>query len=141
MIILDTNVLSELMRIKPDPSVIRWVNALPAEEMGITVITVSEILYGIGKLPGGKRKQNLCLASEKMFEDDFHQRVYPFDEHAAVEYSLIVLKRERSGRPISMADAQIASICRSMDLSLATRNTNDFQGIGLKLINPWEFKD
>ncbi len=80
----------------------------------------------------------MLSASEKMFEDDFSERVYPFDEFSAVEYPLIVLKRERSGRPISMADAQIASLCLSMGASLATRNTRDFQETGVGLINPWD---
>jgi len=138
MIILDTNILSELMRIKPNTSVIAWVDSCQANELGITSITMSEILYGIGKLPEGKRKQNLLSASGKMLEDDFNDRIYPFDEYSAVEYSVIILMREKMGRPISMADAQIASICLSRGFSLVTRNTKDFEGLGVELINPWE---
>jgi len=138
MIILDTNILSELMRNKPNSSVMAWVNSCQAYELGITSITMSEILYGIGKLPEGKRKQSLLSASGKMLEDDFNGRIYPFDEYSAVEYSVIILIREKMGRPISMADAQIASICFSRGFSLATRNTKDFEGLGVELINPWE---
>ena len=137
MIILDTNVLSELMRMKPNPLVFNWVNSQPVNELGITAITVSEILYGMGKLPEGKKKQALLSISVKIFEEDFSGRIFPFNELSAVEYSNFILKREQSGRPISMADAQIASICLSLGFPLATRNIKDFEDSGLELINPW----
>ena len=137
MIILDTNVLSELMRMKPNPSVFNWVNSQTVNELGITAITVSEILYGMGKLSEGKKKQALLSISVKIFEEDFSGRIFPFNELSAVEYSTLILKREQSGRPISMADAQIASICLSLGFPLATRNIKDFEDSGLELINPW----
>jgi len=137
MIILDTNVVSELIRLNPNSIVLNWVNSKPIDELGITAITVSEILYGIGKLPVGKRKQILFSKAESMFEEDFNERIFPFDELAAVEYSILVLKREKLGLPISMADALIASICISENYSLATRNIKDFKNTGVRLINPW----
>ncbi len=138
MIILDTNVLSELMRLKPNIMVINWVNSKPIENLGITAITVSEILYGIGKLSEGKKKKELLSKAESMFEEDFNGRIFPFDELAAVEYSILVLQREKLGLPISMADALIASISMSNDYPLATRNTKDFTNTGVQLINPWQ---
>lgn len=138
MIILDTNVLSELMRLKPSIRVLNWVNSEPIDKLGITAITVSEILYGMGKLPEGKRKQILLSRAESMFEEDFNGHIFPFDELAAVEYSILVLKREKLGLPISMADALIASISMSKDYPLATRNTKDFESTGVQLINPWK---
>jgi len=137
MIILDTNVVSELIRLNPNSIVLNWVNSKPIDELGITAITVSEILYGIGKLPVGRRKQILFSKAESMFEEDFNERIFPFDELAAVEYSILVLRREKLGLPISMADALIASICISENYSLATRNIKDFKNTGVWLINPW----
>ena len=137
MIILDTNVVSELIRLNPNSIVLNWVNSKPIDELGITAITVSEILYGIGKLPVGRRKQILFSKAESMFEEDFNERIFPFDELAAVEYSILVLRREKLGLPISMADALIASISISENYSLATRNIKDFKNTGVWLINPW----
>lgn len=137
MIILDTNVVSELIRLNPNSIVLNWVNSKPIDELGITAITVSEILYGIGKLPVGRRKQILFSKAESMFEEDFNERIFPFDELAAVEYSILVLRREKLGLPISMADALIASISISENYSLATRNIKDFKNTGVRLINPW----
>ena len=137
MIILDTNVLSELMRLEPDIKVLNWMDSQPNNNLGITVITVSEILYGIGKLPEGKRKKSLLLMAETMFDDDFNGRILPLNGQAAIEYSILVLKREKMGLPISMADAIIASISITEGHSLATRNTKDFIYTGLDLINPW----
>lgn len=137
MIILDTNVLSELMRLETNTLVLNWVNSHPINGLGITAITVSEILYGIGKLSEGKRKQALLSMAESMFEEDFYGRIFPFNELAAVEYSILVLKREKLGLPISMADALIASISISEGYPLATRNTKDFKNTGVHLINPW----
>lgn len=138
MIILDTNVLSELMKLKTNPVVLDWVNSHPINELGITAITVSEILYGIGKLPEGKRKHALLSIAKIMFEKDFKGRIFPFNEHSAIEYAVIVLKREKSGLPISIADAQIASISLSEGYLLATRNTKDLKNTGVHLINPWD---
>lgn len=138
MIIADTNVLSELMRSKPHEAVLKWVDYVPRIELGITSISVAEILYGIGVLPDGKKKKLLFKAATGMFEEDFKGRIYSFDRHAAVEYADIVIKHEKAGSPISMADAQIAAICLSSNYKLATRNIKDFNNTGVDLINPWE---
>lgn len=137
MILLDTNVLSELMRPAPDPHVIRWLDAQPEWEVWISAITVAEIRLRISLLPDGRRKTLLMGLAEQMFREDFTGRCLPFDYDAALEYALIVTERNRVGRPISVEDAQIAAIARTANLTLATRNTRDFSGLtGLKLINP-----
>ncbi len=138
MILVDTNVLSELMRPKPDKHVLGWMDDLPGSDLGLTAITVAEILYGIGSLPGGKKKHRLLDAVTTMFEEYFADRIFAFDQLAAIEYADIVLQRDRIGSPISMPDAQIAAICRVSSAGLATRNTKDFEHTGLVLINPWE---
>jgi hypothetical protein len=137
MILVDTNVLSEVMRSEPDAIVVSWMDSWKKSEIGVTAISVAEILYGIGMLTKGKRKQRLLEAASEMFDEDFANRIYAFDGRAAVEYADIVVHRERTGRPISMPDAQIASICRVLGCTLATRNTKDFENTGIELINPW----
>jgi predicted nucleic acid-binding protein len=138
MIFLDTNVLSELMRPEPDTRVLGWMDGLRRSDTGLTAISVAEILYGIGSLPEGKKKHQLLEAAATMFDEDFSDRIYGFDQRAAVEYADIVLQRDRMGAPISMPDAQIAAICRVLGADLATRNTKDFENTGLLLIDPWE---
>lgn len=137
MIVLDTNVLSELMRQPPDTGVLTWLDAQTGGELFLTAITVAEILYGIARLPDGQRKVNLQDAAMAMFTVDFGGRILPFSEQAAVVYAEVVAGRERLGRPISMADAQIAAICRLNAAALVSRNVKDFDGLGLELINPW----
>lgn len=138
MILLDTNVLSELMRPMPDPNVVRWLDAWSEWEVWISAVTVAEIRLGISILPAGKRKKLLLGLTEQMFQEDFPDRCLPFDCEAAGEYALIVSERNRKGHPISVEDAQIAAIARTAGLALATRNIKDFSGIsGLKLLDPW----
>ena len=138
MILLDTNVLSELMRPMPDPKVVRWLDAWPEWDVWICAVTVAEIRLGISLLPAGKRKELLLDLAEQMFQEDFSDRCLPFDCEAAFEYALIVAERNRQGRPISVEDAQIAAIAGTAGLALATRNTKDFSGVkGLKLVDPW----
>lgn len=138
MILLDTNVVSELMRPSPEPKVVRWLDARPAADIWISAVSVVEIRLGIALLPEGQRKQLLSDLAEAMFQEDFSDCCLSFDFSAAAEYALIVATRTRQGRPISVEDAQIAAIARSGGLTLATRNTTDFFGIdGLMLVNPW----
>lgn len=138
MILLDTNVLSELMRPMPDPNVVRWLDAWLEWDVWISAVTVAEIRLGISLLPAGKRKELLLNLAEQMFQEDFPDRCLPFDCEAAREYALIVSERNRQGHPISVEDAQIAAIARTAGLSLATRNTKDFSNItGLQLVDPW----
>jgi len=138
MIILDTNILSELMRIHPEEHVLEWVDTLHRSDTGITAVSVAEILYGIGALPGGKKKRRLFEAAKTVFDEYFFDRIFAFDHLAAVEYADIVCQQERLGTPISMADAQIAGICRVNSAGFATRNIKDFENTGLVLINPWQ---
>jgi toxin FitB len=138
MIVLDTNVISELMRRQTNERVLGWVDAQAQDELFVTAVTVGEILYGIAKLPDGKRKFDLRAVADETFDVDFTDRILAFDKSAAEHYGHVVSLRERSGRPISMADALIASVCLSYSASLATRNIADFEGVGLELINPWD---
>ncbi len=138
MIVLDTNVISELTRQAPAPGVISWLDSLAAAEVATTAITAAELLYGVARLPGGRRKTTLKAAVDGLLSDDFQGRVLAFDEPAARRYADIVTARERLGRPIGAADAQIAAICQTIDATLATRNTEDFDEAGIELINPWE---
>ena len=137
MIVLDTNVLSEIMRPTPEPQVIAWVDAVPAREVAISTVTMAEILYGVGRIPEGRRRRRLTSIAEAIFAGDFDGRILPFDAAAAIEYAAVVLQRQASRHPISMADAQIAAVCRVHDCTLATRNVRDSEGTGLNLIDPW----
>ncbi|MGP4019741.1 type II toxin-antitoxin system VapC family toxin [Saccharopolyspora sp. 5N708] len=137
MIILDTNVLSEVTRQAPDADVMAWLDSLPAAEVATTAITAAELLYGATRLPDGTRKTSLSAAVHALVNDDFHGRVEPFDAPAADQYAVVVSEREKLGRPISAADAQIAAICRARRATLATRNTKDFEETGIELVNPW----
>ncbi len=137
MIILDTNVLSELMRPIPSPQVTAWVAKQPASELFTTTITEAEIFYGIELLSKGKRREALLLAAEAMFDEDMAGRIFGFESDAARVYSKIAARRRGLGRPISHADAQIASIAEVRGATLATRNVADFADCGLDLVNPW----
>jgi toxin FitB len=137
MIVLDTNVVSEIMKPNPNPHVLLWVDSVPALETAITAVTVAEILYGIGRLPNGARRWKLMTAAETIFDEEFRNRIFVFDAAAAVEYAALVVEREAAGLPISMADAQIAAVCRVHDCKIATRNIEDFEGTGVPILNPW----
>ena len=138
MILLDTNVLSELMRQAPHEGVVQWMDTQPNASLFTSTITQAEILYGVSILPAGKRKQGLAAAVDEMFEHDFRGRVLPFDGPAAVTYAAICTDRARLGQPISQFDAQIAAIARSRGSALATRNTSDFDECGIRVIDPWQ---
>ena len=138
MIVLDTNVVSELMKPAPADAVARWVADQPATTLYTTSITQAEILHGIMLLPAGKRRSALEAAAEAMFEEDFGGRVLPFGREAAHAYAQIAAQRRRSGRPISHFDAQIAAIARSARAPVATRNVSDYGGCGIKVLNPWD---
>jgi predicted nucleic acid-binding protein len=139
-ILLDTNVLSELMRPRPEPLVLAWFSAQnPQTRFVISAITQAEILLGIALLPAGKKRSTLAGTAQSMFEQEFQGLNLAFDEHVAPGYAAIVAQRSRSGQPISVEDAQIAAIAAHHRLPLATRNTKDFAHVpGLTLINPWE---
>ena len=137
MIILDTDVISELARVDPEPNVLAWLDSLPAAEVAITAITAAELLYGVARLPDGRQKATLAEMIDALISEDFRGRVQSFDDLAAEQYAAVVVGREKKRRPISTADAQIAAICRVHSAGLATRNTDDFTGTGIDLINPW----
>lgn len=137
MILLDTNVLSELMRSAPEKNVLEWIDSQPASELYISAITKAEIELGIALLPDGKQKNRLSTAAGLMFAE-FPDRCLAFDSTAASKYAVVVANRTQIGRPISVEDAQIAAIALTRPMTLATRNTSDFELIeGLQLINPW----
>ena len=136
MIIVDTNVASELMRPAPSERVQDWLREQPVEDLYTSAITVAEIRYGIERLPEGTRKVDLRAAAIEIF-GAFADRVLAFDADAAEQYSLIVSRRERLGIPIEGFDAQIAAICRVHGAALVTRNVSDFRESGIGVINPW----
>ena len=137
MIILDTNVLSELMRPKPSPRVVAWVAKQPATELFTTSITEAEVFYGIELLTKGKRREGLLAAAEATFAEDLAGRVFGFESDAARVFSKIAADRRALGRPISHADAEIAAIAQVRRAKLATRNVDDFEDCGLDVVDPW----
>jgi predicted nucleic acid-binding protein len=138
VILLDTNVLSELIRPEPDEGVTEWLDSLDSPAVATTAITAAELLYGIARLPAGRRRERLDEAIRGLIEDDLGGRVEPFDAAVATHYAALVSERDRAGRPISMADGQIAAICRKLGATLATRNISDFQDTGIDLLDPWQ---
>ena len=140
MILLDTNVLSEVLKPKPSEAVLRWLSHQEPLATFTTTITQAEILYGIELLPAGKRKVKLSTAIRQMFAEEFEGLILPFDGEAAEVYAQIVAGRGAAGRPISQFDAMIAAIARSRRIALATRNSPDFEGCGVQVINPWTTK-
>jgi predicted nucleic acid-binding protein len=137
VIVLDTNVLSEMMRPTPDANVAAWMSARPATSLFTTTVTQAEILYGLQLLSSAKRRSQLEAAVSQMFATDFAGRVLPFDQAAAQLYAQIAAARRRAGRPITQFDAQIAAIARSRDAKVATRDVADFEGCGIGVIDPW----
>jgi toxin FitB len=136
--ILDTNVISELMAPSPALSVHAWISDRRfTGELYVTAISVAEILYGIELLPKGKRRDGLLSEAEAMFAEDFAGRILAFDEQSARVFAEIAAGRRSLGRPITEFDAQIASIARAKGATLATRNTSDFEGCGIQVVNPW----
>lgn len=138
MIVLDTNVISEVFRPAPDPKVLAWIEAQDGDELFTTAITEAEIFCGIEFMPAGKRRSDLLSATETYFRNDLAGRILNFDSAAARVYADIVGIRKRKGLAVSTNDAQIAAIAREHKAVLATRNTSDFEECGIELINPWK---
>lgn len=136
-LLLDTNVLSELLRASPDAGVIAWFAAQHADALFVSAVTQAEMLFGAALLPGGRRRAQLEQQLQAMFDEDFARRVLPFDSDAARVYAGVVSGRRQAGRPISQFDAQIAAIALAQRASLITRNVDDFEGCGLTLVNPF----
>lgn len=137
MIVLDTNVLSELMRPAPAGAVLRWISTQATASLYTTSITQAEIVHGLALLPRGKRRRALQDAATATFDQDFAGRILGFGADAAAPYAQIAADRQAQGRPISQFDAQIAAIVLSAGATLATRNGSDFVGCGIKLVDPW----
>jgi len=127
MIILDTNVVSELMRPAPEARVLRWFSSQAAEDLHVTAVTMAEILYGVELISAARRRDVVRAGAVLTFED-----------RAARVYSQIASSRRRQGKPMSQGDAQIAAISRVHGATLATRNPYVFEGCGVRLVNPWE---
>ncbi|WP_439496195.1 type II toxin-antitoxin system VapC family toxin [Bosea sp. (in: a-proteobacteria)] len=140
MIIIDTNVISEMVAVTPSPAVESWLAAQPPMAIFTTTVTQAEILFGLRLLPRGRRRNDLEAAILPIFDQDLSGRVLPFDSAAAGAYATIAAERREAGRPISQFDAQIAAIASSRGAALATRNIGDFEGIGLEVINPWTWR-
>lgn len=136
-VIADTNVLSELMRVAPDPRVVAWVRAQAHTTLFTTAVTFAEIRYGLARLPEGRRRTQLVDAAEEVFVT-FGEQVLPFDVDAADEFGNLVRRREVAGFPMETADAQIAAIALARGAVVATRNVRDFDGTGVELVDPWD---
>ena len=138
MILLDTNVLSALMREKPDPIVVEWLDDQPAESIWTSSVTVFEIRTGIELLVPSRRRKQLDKTFSKLLDEDLDGRVQSFDQTAAIAAGIIAAGRQRAGRTVEIRDVQIAGIVASRRATLATRNTRHFAGTGVELVNPWE---
>jgi predicted nucleic acid-binding protein len=137
VIILDTNVVSELMKPAPNAAVTNWLHQQSRRDLSTTSISKAEILYGVARLPDGRRKVDLAAEAERMFRDDFPAPLFAFDDSAARYYAEILGARRRAGRPMTTLDAQIAAIAAANGASIATRNVVDFEGCGLAIVDPW----
>ncbi len=137
MIILDTSVVSALMRSEPDPVVVRWLDELPPESVWTTAITVFEVRLGLELLAEGRSRRLLEAAFEAALEDDLEGRVLPFDPAAAEAAGRIAAEQRRAGRTVDFRDVQIAGLARARKSAVATRNLRHFEGLGLDLLDPW----
>lgn len=137
MILLDTNVVSALMQREPDPVVVGWLDSLPAESVWTTSITVFEVRFGLELLAAGGRRKSLEAAFARALAEDFEDRVLTFDAPAAQLAGHIAALQRRAGRTVEMRDVQIAAIAAARKATLATRNLRHFDGLGLKLVDPW----
>lgn len=137
MIVFDTNVVSELMRPRPDTAALRWLDTVPRSRVHITPVTIAELVKGVLRLPEGRRREEVRqTVDEALLRYD--GRVLDIDARCGPYFADIVTSRESAGRPVSAMDAWIAAVCRRHDVPLATRNVKDFEGTGIALVNPWE---
>jgi predicted nucleic acid-binding protein len=137
VIILDTNVLSALMRTAPDPPVVAWLDRQPAESVWITSITLFEVRLGLALLPQGRRRRAIEAAFTRLLEDDLEHRVLDFDAAAATPAASLAADRQRAGRPADMRDTQIAGIALARHAMLATRNVRHFADLKVPVVDPW----
>jgi predicted nucleic acid-binding protein len=139
--IVDTNVVSEIVKPEPSVAVLAWMKMQPSSALYMTATTLAEVLYGVEVVPDGKRRAKLQAAIEGAFEARFSKRILSFDEDAARAFALIMAHCSRIGKPIEDFDAQIAAIAKSRGASIATRNTRHFANCGILLINPWNYSN
>lgn len=137
MIVLDTNVLSEFLRPAPAPQVQAWLDRQDSASIFFTAVGEAELRYGVAILPIGKKRTTLETAINAIMDEDFRDRILAFDREAARAYPAIAAERRTAGHPISHFDCQIAAITRAHGAKLATRNTKDFEGCGLIVVDPW----
>ncbi len=137
MIILDTNVVSELLRLLPDPRVAAWLAARNGADIYLTAVSEAELRFGVAVMAAGRRREQLAAAMDGILADVFHGRVLAFDSAAAVAYATIAADRRAAGRPISQFDCQIAAIASTHGAAIATRNTGDFADCGIAVVDPW----
>ena len=135
--VLDTNVLSELMKPSPNERVLRWFDAHANAEFATTAINEAELLAGIALLPDGKKKRRLADATEATLRNELGGRVYPFDSDAARELAVVVRARSRKGKPVDFQDACIAAICNARGAAIVTRDRSGFEATGIVVIDPW----
>ena len=138
MLLLDTNVLSELMRVQPHARVLDWLDRQDARTLFVSAVSEAEIRTGLGFLPEGRRRRVLTQAANRVLDELFSARVLPFNAAAARDYAHIACHRRAAGRPISQFDCQIASIARSNGMAVATCDIEGFSGCGIEVIDPWE---
>jgi predicted nucleic acid-binding protein len=141
LIILDTNVLSALMRSEPEDVVVRWLDRQPAESVWTTSITVFEARFGIALLPQGGRRRTLEQSFIRLLQEDLENRILDFDNAAAGEAAALAAARQKAGRQVDFRDTQIAGIALSRHASIATRNVRHFQGLKIAVVNPWKAGD
>jgi toxin FitB len=137
VIVLDTNVISELMRPHSNPNVVGWLARQPRRDLFTTTVMMAEIGYGVALLPDGRRKSALLAGAQRLFENVLAGRILSFDIRAAALYGEILSHRRRMGRSMPVLDAQIAAIALAARAEIATRNVGDFDGCGVTLVNPW----
>lgn len=138
MILLDTNVLSALMRIADEPAVERWLDTQPPESIWTTTVTIFEIRFGLALLAPGRRRDRLCDAFAQAIDDILGGRVLPFDRTAAENAAAIAAQQQQIGRSIEIRDVQIAGVTAARKATLATRNTRHFRNLGIALVDPWQ---
>jgi toxin FitB len=137
LIVLDTNIVSEMMRTQPNKHVMKWLDDQKSGDLWLTAVNTAELMLGVARLPKGARKSQLASALATTLDEDFSGRILPFDTEAAAVYADLAVQREAIGRTGSIADTQIAAICLVHGATFATRNVKDFEAMGLVLINPW----
>ncbi|OJW30454.1 MAG: VapC toxin family PIN domain ribonuclease [Rhodospirillales bacterium 69-11] len=138
MLVLDTNMLSEIMRPEPERKVADWIVRQQSEELFTAAVCQAEILSGLAVMPSGRRRTELEEAARAMFTDDFDGRVLPFDIEAASAYAKVFAARRNAGRPSGTIDLMLAAIARARGASVVTRNVADFEGVGVAIFNPWD---